>query len=311
MAIAETVETVRIAPRPSAELDFDLAQRVAFLQELRAGIDRAALGLSTRPKSRGLTQREVVTALGDPVGERQWRNLERCEQPWPRPIADAYARLLSLEGQELRVFYTIVGQRRAGMSPGGELTEAEKFMLSRVFARCAPWYIVDELWDIRACNTAMTVMVPQLIPGMNVLEFVLTHPNAKRQCLDWYDKWATPMVHQLRSTLSSSTGARRTGLMAVAREVCSADQRIADAWTQKLDARLSPNGDRRMLRPADPEAPDGLGPAMEIVLYGMAPLNRPDWRAMWVFPVDHTCEQCRPANYADGERWFPEIVTAS
>src|ERR1700734_2389128 len=80
------------------DTDVDRERRAAYLQRLRADVDRAALGLSVRPRGRGLTQREVVEALGNLVGERQWRNLERCERPWPRHIADSYARLLRLEG---------------------------------------------------------------------------------------------------------------------------------------------------------------------------------------------------------------------
>lgn len=283
----------------------DRERRTAYLQRLRAAVDRAALGLPTRPRDRGLTQREVVEALGNLVGERQWRNLERCERPWPRHIADAYARVLGLEGRNLRVFYGVVGHRPAAQSITGELTEAERFMLSRAFARCTPWYICDELWDIRATNTALTSMVPQMIPGVNVMEFVLAHPAAQRICADWYEKWAAPMVHQLRNTLINSTGERREGLLAVARACCEANPPIEELWGREIDARLSPNGDLRGLRPADPGSPDGLGAVAEVMLYGMAPLHRPMWRAMWIFPTRHSCELCRESEYDDGGRWFP------
>ena len=283
----------------------DRERRAAYLQRLRAGADRAALGLPVRARTRGLTQREVVEALGHLVGERQWRNLERCERAWPRHVADAYAQLLGLEGRSLRVFYGVVGHRPAAQGISGELTDPERFMLSRAFARCTPWYICDELWDIRATNAVMTEMVPQLIPGVNVMEFVLAHPAAQRICVDWYEKWAAPMVHQLRSTLSHSTRERREGLLAVARSCCAANPPIEALWAREVDLRLSPNGDRRGLRPADPDSPDGLGEPIELMLYGMAPLNRPMWRAIWFFPTGHHCELCRDSGYDDGARWFP------
>jgi hypothetical protein len=287
----------------------DRGRRAAYLRDLRAGLDRETLGLSTRIRAQGLTQQELVDALGSPVGERQWRNLERCEKPWPRHIADAYARLAGLEGRDLRTFYGVVGHRRLAQSPSPELSEAERFMLGRAFARCTPWYVVDELWDVRALNRAMARMVPHLIPGMNVMEYVLTHPVAQLALVDWYEQWATPMVHQLRSTLAVSTGERREGLLAVARACTLANPRIAELWNQGFDTRLSPNGDRRGMRPADPTSPDGLGEPVEILLYGMSPLNRPLWRAMWIFAADHRCELCRPAGYEDGEQWFPAAAT--
>jgi len=289
-------------------VELDRQRRAAYLKRLRESADRAAAGLSTRPRRLGLTQKEVVESLGNLVGERQWRNLERCEKPWPPHVADAYARLLGLEDRELRVFHGVVGHRRTREGAEGELNDAERFMLSRAFARCTPWYISDELWDVRACNKAMTEMVPQLIPGVNVVEFVLAHPAAQRLCVDWLEKWAVPMTHQLRATLGNSTGERRRGLMAVARECC-ANPPIARLWQQEeLDSRLAPNGDRRGLRPADPSAPDGLGEPIEILLYGMAPLDRPLWRAMWLFRLDHACELCRATDFDDGERWFPAAV---
>jgi hypothetical protein len=288
------------------DLDLDREQRAAYVKRLRENVDRAALGLPTRGgRVRGMTQLEVVTALGNPVGERQWRNLERCERPWPRQIADGYARLLRLQGRDLRMFYSAVGHRRAAVGASRELTDFERIVLSRTFSRCTPWYICDELWDVRACNKAMTRIVPQLIPGVNLMEFVLTHPAARRLLMDWHDRWATPMVHQLRSTLSAAVGARREGLLALARDLCAASAEVAQIWGREFDTRLSPNGDRRALRPADPDSPDGLGPAVDIMLYGMAPLNRPEWRAMWVMQLDHECELCRPVGYDDGERWFP------
>jgi len=285
--------------------DVDRERRSAYLQRLRADTDRAALGLSARPRARGLTQREVVEALGNLVGERQWRNLERCERPWPRHIADAYARLLRLEGRNLRVFYGVVGHRQAAQGITDELAEAERFMLSRAFARCTPWYICDEMWDIRAANKALTSVVPQMMPGVNVMEFVLANPVAQRICVDWYERWAAPMVHQLRYTLSNSTGERREGLLAVARSCCEANPPIEELWSREIDARLSPNGDLRGLRPVDPGAPDGLGPAAEVMLYGMAPLHRPMWRSMWIFFTAHSCDLCRGSEFDDGERWFP------
>lgn len=287
------------------DTDVDRERRAAYLQQLRADADRAALGLSVVPRDRGLTQREVVEALGNPIGERQWRNLERCERRWPRHIADAYARLLRLEGRSLRVFYGAVGHRAAAQTITGELTEAERFMLSRAFARCTPWYICDELWDIRATNTALTAAVPQLMPGVNVMEFVLRNPLARRICADWYENWAAPMVHQLRNTLLNSAGERREGLLAVARACCAANPPVEELWGRELDARLSPNGDLRGLRPVDPGSPDGLGPETEVMLFGMAPLHRPMWRAMWIFFTGHNCDLCRSSEFDDGERWFP------
>jgi hypothetical protein len=282
--------------------DLDDARR--FLRGLRKAVDRGALGLS-RPRGRGMSQEEAArliseVAAPEHVSERWLRRLEALDVTWSQEVADAYAGLLQLHDSELDIFFRVVNRQPPADTLEGDLVPADVEYLNGTLA--APSYLGDPYWDMRARNPAMAAMVPRFRPGINIIEYVLTDPEARDVLVDW-DAWAIRMVMQIRSTLLKSTGVRKEGLAAIARR-CRADDAVAPLWDVELEPRLSPNGEIRLLRPADPSSPTGLGEPVRIKLYSTVPASKTQWRYMSLIPLDPLPAVPAPPE-EDGTRWFP------
>ena len=264
-------------------------ENAEFLRSLRTKADRAAIGLPTHRRARGLTQAEAaeginsLTPTGHHIGERRLRSLESLDDPWPQHVADAYATYLRLAEPALSKFYVAIGRVPAPstITHTGEVTRADRLFLTRTLAG-TPAYLSDPLWDMRFVNDGFRRLLPELRVGMNIMEFVLTNPRA-RQVFPRWESWAVPMLDQLSTALRGADGDLAAGLARVVKS-CLAAPDVAELWEcQRID--MDPNGDIRYMRPADPAAPDGLGPIIPVQLYVPQPIMRPGWRFMTVTPL--------------------------
>jgi hypothetical protein len=302
----------------SDEIQAALDRDVRFLRSLRDNADRGALGLSVESRQKGLTQTELADAISDLIApkhhlrERRLRDLEalRGGRPgradrtaWPQHVADAYAQVLQLREPELSRFYAAVHcvPETRSIEPDNEVTEADRFFVAHTLAT-TPSYISDPLWDFRYRNAALQALLPDLVLGINVMEFVMLSTRGREVFPDW-EEWAAPMLDQLRTVLVTAAGERKTGLEKVLSTLL-ADSEVARLWRRHPRIDLGPNGQIRTLRPADPAAPDGLGPRTRVQLYSTEPVaKRPGWRIMSVTVLDHL--PAEPVDVdPDPEFWF-------
>ena len=261
--------------------------------------------LRARREAAGLTQVEAVKQLnlalapsGRHISERWFRALESLHRSWPQPVAAAYAELIGLRGPLLAKFYATVGcSPGAGLGAGG-ITEADRHHLHHTL-RETPSYLSDEFWDVQLMNAALRAMVPSLSPGMNIMHFVLASRTGRRIFTD-YEGWAVPMLHQLRTAfLAAQEPGYRAGLEKLIENVLQ-DPDVARLWESEQSIDVSPNGEVRWIRPADPAAPDGLGEPIPLRLYVTAPIGHPfGWRFMSVTPLDEFELERTKYGYAD------------
>ncbi|MFJ7969414.1 hypothetical protein [Streptomyces sp. NPDC096324] len=60
-------------------------------------------------------------------------------------------------------------------------------------------YLRDRRWDLLAYNSTMKEYFPQVAKGRNVVEWVLTWPEARDQLINWREEWALPAIAALRA----------------------------------------------------------------------------------------------------------------
>jgi hypothetical protein len=261
--------------------------------------------LRARREAAGLTQVEAVKQLnlalarhGHHISERWFRALECLQRSWPQPIADAYAELIGLRGPMLARFYATVGRSPGAGAGVGGITEADRHHLHHTL-RDTPSYLSDEFWGVRLMNAALRRMVPELSPGMNIMHFVLASEPGRRIFTD-YEGWAVPMLHQLRTAfLAAQEPDYRAGLERLIEDVLQ-DPDVARLWESEQSIDISPNGEVRWIRPADPAAPDGLGEPVPLRLYVTAPIGHPfGWRFMSVTLLDEFERERAKYDYAD------------
>lgn len=280
-----------------------------FLLDLRMSADRAdhypSSSNGRARKGKGLKQREVAELLTrrlapGHIGERRFRDLERLNARWPPYVADAYADLLGLEEPGRSRFYAVVGVVPA--YGGDTVLEADLHHLNVTLGR-SPAYIADGLWDLRARNEALKELVPELEPGMNIMDFILRSERGRAIFPD-FEAWATPMLaHLYTALLQARNPGYKAGLELLLEDLLS-DERIAAAWKECQRIGFDPIGDRRSLRPPDPCTPDGLGEPIDVELYRTTPPGKPEgWRVMCVTRCDRPEEPGRAAD-PDPEFWW-------
>lgn len=277
-----------------------------FLSSLRLSAVREDLRLksSARTGPVGVTQVEMAELLTralapGSIGERRFRDLERLNAPWPMHVADAYADLLGLEDPERHRFYAVIGVIPA--TTGDTVTDADRHHLN-VTLRTTPAYMCDGLWDIRIRNQPMAELVPDLVPGMNIMDYVL-RPEGRAIFPD-FEAWADPMLAHLQTArIRAADPAYRADLDRLLNDLLRYPE-VERFWDERQRIGFDPVGDKRRLRVPDPSSPDRLGETIHVRLYGMIPPGKQEgWRLMVVTREDRPEQPGRDAD-PDPGFWF-------
>lgn len=301
-----TTAAHRPAPGPEPTGPLVLPPGPAYLRALRERVDRGSLGLD-RPDEKGLTQPEVAELLTRrlapryTISDRRFRAFEKLQARWPQHIAEAYAALLQLCERDQQVFYAVIGRLPRRMNRS-DVDDSDLHHLTHTLGH-TPSYLSDRFWDMRYRNEAFAKLIPELVPGMNIMQFVLTSARG-REIFPDFRSWAVPMLDQLRTALlAAEEPTHREGLEKVVEDLLR-HREVAEVWHSEQAIDLGPNGDVRLMRPASPASPDGLGELVPVQLYVTVPIGKPTWRFMSVTRLDCCADPAGAQADEDPEFWF-------
>ncbi|MFF1712180.1 helix-turn-helix domain-containing protein [Streptomyces sp. NPDC058268] len=157
--------------------------------------------------SAGVTQEEVARLIG--VSKKWYGNLETGKRfgqnGKPLNYSDAFLqavrRVLDLDESEWSIVYHITRGQAPPLEPSASLSGRQIPEGLRLFIeKLSPWgvYLNDHCWDVLAFNAQLIEDYPWILHGNNVMEWVLTFPEARTQLINWEDDWAKPMIAQLQ-----------------------------------------------------------------------------------------------------------------
>lgn len=175
----------------------------AMLRERRALVAPEDHGLA-RPtgsgrRAPGLTQQQVDVLLNRAI--HTYHRLESGTYPHP-PVAllRDVARLFGFDEQE----WVSLCRYARDQDPPGPLdpsagNEVPGMWQEAVEGILHPAYITDASWDMLACNTAFTDLVPGGRVPANMMRFMLLEPGGREVLTDWESAWVPLLVPQLRA----------------------------------------------------------------------------------------------------------------
>lgn len=213
----------------------------------------------------GLTQEEVALVAG--YSTRWYSNLERGVVDDPSPSLEflgtiATTLMMSHDERRLLFLYSLGHEPPTQAGTVRENTVAVpgwKAIVEGLGVSEIPAYLSNGNWDIDFYNRPFAELFPQgfgpdgcVVPGHgNVMRDALLNSEMREVLVDWEKDWATPLVSQLRSTLTKAGNPREWDetLRDLVRDV-SRDRATARIWFERLTPRLSSDGDvRRVIHP--------------------------------------------------------------
>lgn len=197
-------------------------------------------------RGRPLTQAEVGQRAGH--SSKWYERLEKGAVPQRKDCA-ALAEILGLDEESRYALYLYAtGSAEDVPVPEGgrHVSGALQMLLERQMP--APAYLCDRHWNILAYNAAMAQWWPWVMePGANLMRWVLTDEEARRQFHDW-----PTVAARFISLLKFARISRREDpeLSALIHQVRS-DPDVLRLWKDVIEVRKSLDGDvHRMILPA-------------------------------------------------------------
>ncbi|MER6504417.1 helix-turn-helix domain-containing protein [Streptomyces sp. NPDC001455] len=193
------------------------------LRNARARIDASRTpGIADRFRAKpGLTQREVAKLLGS--SPRWYRDLELGKsRNFSMSYLRSVRRALALDEAEWEIVWRAVSDSPpsdAGRRPPAPHKSLPDSVVAFVEDQRWPALLCDHRGDALAWNAAAARGAPWLRRGMNVLEWTLTHPDARHQLINWKNDWAMPMAARLRLHSEQWPGDER--IQSLVESVCS------------------------------------------------------------------------------------------
>ncbi|MFC7908333.1 MmyB family transcriptional regulator [Streptomyces nigra] len=149
--------------------------------------------------ARGVTQAQTAQLAG--VSRRWYNSLESGR---PANYSDAFLHriraILALHDDEWAIVYRIARGRAPAATLGSPLNQLLPPALLALVEQSKTWgiYLSDQRWDVLACNEKIQEYFPWMGSGLNVVEWVLTRPEARAQLINWQTDWALPTIAALR-----------------------------------------------------------------------------------------------------------------
>ncbi|MGJ5898392.1 helix-turn-helix domain-containing protein [Streptomyces niveiscabiei] len=149
--------------------------------------------------TRGITQQQTAKLAG--VSRRWYGNLEAGHPGnYSDPFLYAVRHVLDLDADEWDIVYNTVRGRAPHVTHFGPPVPKLSPALLSLVEQSPTWgiYLSNHRWDLLACNKKIQEYFPWMADGANVVEWVLTSPEARTQLIDWRESWALPSMAALR-----------------------------------------------------------------------------------------------------------------
>jgi transcriptional regulator with XRE-family HTH domain len=158
-----------------------------FLRAHRARLSPAGLGLAAgqRRRTPGLRREEVAQRCGLSVTWYTWLEQGRDVAASPQALASV-ARALQLTPAERAYLFRIAGRIDPAL-PGDDAMDVPPALADALASISGPAYVLDRLWNARACNDAARRLFVGWLDGeeSNLLRYVFLNPVARRVIPDW------------------------------------------------------------------------------------------------------------------------------
>lgn len=141
-----------------------------------------------------------------------------------------------------------------------------------------PWptYISDNAWDVVIYNQHVKQWFPWIDYEINVMRWVFTYPEARRQLYDWETDWAPLMLAQMR--VANAREPHNMRLANLIREILRINPDARRLWEGEPTVYVHPDGDRRKFYlPYHQEV-------ISVEIVALAPLRAANYRLMMLVP---------------------------
>ena len=264
---------------PSTDTPADPGRELARLVRFwRQRLDPTSIAEPSGTRRRARVSQEDMARL---IGATSvwYGTLERGEHSvnYSDAFLHRVAHALRLSPTERRALYLYAVQREPLTQP--TRTDVRINDVAQRLLDQQPWpaYISDEAWNLVAHNDHLVQWFPWVTHETNIMRWVFTYPQARRQLYDWENTWAPLMLAQMR--MASAANPDDSRLTKLIGEIIDANPFARDLWETQPDVYVHPDGDRRQLL----LPPDNKIHTVEIVALGL--MRLPKTRLIMLVPV--------------------------
>lgn len=202
-----------------------------FLRAHRARLSPAGLGLPAgqRRRTPGLRREEVAQRCGLSVTWYTWLEQGRDVAASPQALASV-ARALQLTPAERAYLFQIAGRIDPAL-PADDAMDVPPALADALASISGPAYVLDRLWNARACNEAARRLFVGWLDGedANLLRYVFLNPVARRVIPDWNGR-ARRVLAEFRA--ESSRHLDDPALVALVDDLCGRNDFFARCWDE-------------------------------------------------------------------------------
>jgi transcriptional regulator with XRE-family HTH domain len=225
------------------------AQLHTFLVLWRERLDPQSIPwfAGSRRRRTTVSQADMAYLIG--VSEKWYAKLERGERlNYSEDFLDRVAGGLRLTDDERNLLY-LLAKGRPAKPQARPSTAAVSPSLARVI-EAQPWpaMITDRAWDVLVFNAAMAEWFPGIVRDRNVVLWILGHPAARLQLVDYETVWVPRTFDLLRAAAAWWPGDRR--LAHILNEALRVNPLARKLWEDSEPlVYLHPDGDHRKVHP--------------------------------------------------------------
>ncbi len=181
-----------------------------------------------RPRRRLVSQTQVAMMIG--CSTQWYSQLELGHlQNYSDDFLQRVVQVLKLDTDDMTLLFLLVGREPRKITARVDLLGLERLLDAQ------PWpaYLRDEAWDLVGCNRYAHDLFSGCRSGrINVMQWALTNPDARRYLHQWDTAWAPWLLAKLRTTQLRYPGNRRIG--EVVTEILAVNTDARRLWASPL-----------------------------------------------------------------------------
>lgn len=230
---------------------------------------------------RGITQDQAAQLAG--VSRRWYNSLESGR---PKNYSDRFLHriraVLALDDEEWAIVYCITRGRAPAATPESPLNQLLPPALRDLVEQSKTWgiYLSDQRWDVLACNEKIQEYFPWMGSGINVVEWVLTWPEARAQLINWQRDWALPTIAALRVNAEQWPNDKRLQEVIETVRLDSTARKLWNAPDLPAVSHPASSSPRRLYLPRQEDQ------EFAIRIVALTPMERPSCRLIAITPAE-------------------------